>query len=111
MVLGFEGEHPLQVLQGQVVETVNAKNKSVELVTNDGVHYNCDAAMITVPLGVLKTDYIKFTPPLPKEKLDAINSIGDFGVSKDSVINSKLIQHNLFDYQLNYLFWVVRKSF
>ncbi|KAK9709555.1 hypothetical protein K7432_008956 [Basidiobolus ranarum] len=38
--------------------------------------YDCDAVVVTVPLGVLKHGDIKFQPSLPKRKLSAIDRFG-----------------------------------
>ena len=42
----------------------------------DGVVEEYDAAIVTVPLGVLKAGGILFEPPLPEEKQGAINRLG-----------------------------------
>ena len=34
--------------------------------------YSADAAVITLPLGVLQSDRVRFNPPLPPEKRDAL---------------------------------------
>jgi polyamine oxidase len=41
--------------------------------------FEADVVVVTVPLGVLKENGIIFIPPLPQEKLDAINRLG-FGI-------------------------------
>jgi monoamine oxidase len=41
-----------------------------------GKTWTADAAVITVPLGVLKSDAITFEPPLPQAKRDAIARVG-----------------------------------
>lgn len=38
-----------------------------------------DAVLVTVPLGILKRNHIKFYPPLNERKMGAINRLG-FGV-------------------------------
>ena len=43
------------------------------------VEFSCDKVVVTVSVGVLKADCIDFSPPLPKEKVEAIDKIG-FGV-------------------------------
>ncbi|KAL2629892.1 hypothetical protein R1flu_014578 [Riccia fluitans] len=42
--------------------------KAVRAITEDGVVYEADAAVIAVPLGVLKADLIRFEPRLPDWK-------------------------------------------
>jgi len=52
------------------------------------VHYNkddvveCDACIVTLPLGVLKKDAVEFVPPLPKWKQNAINTVGFGNLNK-----------------------------
>lgn len=45
----------------------------------DGTVIEADIVVVTVPLGVLKKDGIKFDPPLPEYKQESINKLG-FGV-------------------------------
>ncbi len=42
----------------------------------DSEHFLADAVVITLPLGVLKSAAVIFSPPLPKSKLTAINRLG-----------------------------------
>ncbi|KAH7351906.1 hypothetical protein KP509_19G019600 [Ceratopteris richardii] len=51
-------------------------SNSVKVVTEDGRSFTADAAVITVPLGVLKAKLIKFEPNLPDWKEEAISGIG-----------------------------------
>eukprot|EP00457_Paulinella_chromatophora_P000418 gb/GEZN01000418.1/.p1 GENE.gb/GEZN01000418.1/~~gb/GEZN01000418.1/.p1 ORF type:complete len:1425 (-),score=297.35 gb/GEZN01000418.1/:237-4181(-) len=46
---------------------------------SEPVHLTADAVLVTVPLGVLKADVIKFSPPLPISKQNAIKRVG-FGL-------------------------------
>ncbi|XP_043716268.1 polyamine oxidase 5-like isoform X2 [Telopea speciosissima] len=48
----------------------------VMLTVEDGRCFVADAAIITVPLGVLKANLIEFEPKLPQWKVDAISDIG-----------------------------------
>ena len=41
--------------------------------------FKADAVLVTVPLGVLKSQAITFQPPLPEWKQQAINNLG-FGL-------------------------------
>ncbi|KAI5080958.1 hypothetical protein GOP47_0004141 [Adiantum capillus-veneris] len=51
---------------------------SVKVKTEDGRAFHADAAVITVPLGVLKANLIKFEPQLPEWKESAIADL-EFG--------------------------------
>lgn len=46
------------------------------MTVEDGRTFVADAAIITVPLGVLKSNWIKFEPRLPEWKEAAINELG-----------------------------------
>src|SRR5690606_8663259 len=43
---------------------------------SDSAVYEADAAIVTLPLGVLKSDAVRFDPPLPARKRDAIARLG-----------------------------------
>ena len=51
----------------------------VRVVASDGRVFVADAAVVTVPLGVLKRGDVTFSPPLPARKRAAIENLG-FGV-------------------------------
>mmetsp|Transcript_2827 Transcript_2827/g.5360 ORF Transcript_2827/g.5360 Transcript_2827/m.5360 type:complete len:378 (+) Transcript_2827:883-2016(+) len=65
-------------------ETVSAISRTAHKVTvktASGKEYTADACLVTVPLGILQrkegeAGHIRFEPPLPSWKTDAINSIG-----------------------------------
>ncbi|KAJ0718507.1 putative spermine oxidase transcription regulator Homeodomain-LIKE family [Helianthus annuus] len=66
----------------QYEKTVNAiryGSDGVQVVVNGGQVFEGDVALCTVPLGVLKSGSIKFTPELPQRKLDGIKRLG-FGL-------------------------------
>ena len=46
---------------------------------SDGESIQCDAVVVTVPLGVLKSKQIRFVPPLPSWKQNAVSALG-FGL-------------------------------
>jgi polyamine oxidase len=59
--------------------TINRSKKvthGVSVVTEDGSVFTADAAIIAVPLGVLKADHIHFEPKLPDWKESAIRDLG-----------------------------------
>ncbi|XP_042495318.1 polyamine oxidase 5-like [Macadamia integrifolia] len=62
-------------LNHRVTKIANCFNKVI-LTVEDGKCFVADAAIITVPLGVLKANLIEFEPKLPQWKLDAISDMG-----------------------------------
>lgn len=66
--------------------TANSGVKSgVRLITESGAVFEADYALVTLPLGVLKQDHLKFSPPLPQEKKQAISRLG-FGLLNKIVL-------------------------
>jgi monoamine oxidase len=61
----------LDVRRGFAVETIRWAADGVSVVANDGRELTARAAISTVPLGVLKSGAIRFTPALPETKLAA----------------------------------------
>ncbi|XP_047068621.1 polyamine oxidase 5-like [Lolium rigidum] len=62
-------------LNHRVTKIIQRYNKVIVCV-EDGTSFVADAAIITVPLGVLKANIIKFEPELPDWKLAAITDLG-----------------------------------
>ncbi|MQL87743.1 hypothetical protein Taro_020294 [Colocasia esculenta] len=62
-------------LNHRVTQIAHNGNK-VMLTVEGGKNFVADAAIITVPLGVLKANLIKFQPELPDWKLTAISDLG-----------------------------------
>src|SRR5205085_9642216 len=58
----------------------NTPNGSVTITSRGD--FNADAVIVTLPLGVLQQDAVRFTPPLPLEKRDAIGRLGMGALSK-----------------------------
>ncbi len=56
------------------VTEINMIPNQVQIVT-DKLIFHADAVIVTVPLGVLKKDKIKFNPPLPSQKQIAIRNL------------------------------------
>lgn len=61
------------ILDTQITHIACNKN-GVQLKTNQG-DFHADAVIVTVPLGVLKNNSIRFTPQLPIEKQTAIQNL------------------------------------
>lgn len=60
-------------------EMNNELHKGVKVSTSNGNEFSGDAVLVTVPLGCLKAETIKFSPPLPQWKYLSIKRLG-FGV-------------------------------
>ncbi|KAG5622976.1 hypothetical protein H5410_008194 [Solanum commersonii] len=69
-------------LNHRVKRITNGYNK-VKVTVKDGRNFIADAAIITVPLGVLKANLIEFEPKLPEWKQSAI---ADLGVGNENKI-------------------------
>jgi len=65
----------LNIQLNTTVNTINYRNKKVEVSTNQG-NLTGDAVLITVPLGVLQKQIIHFDPALPLIKQQAIQHLG-----------------------------------
>jgi len=52
------------------------------ITTADGTTFEADRVVVTLPLGVLQSGNVTFTPPLPVEKQTAITSLGAGAVDK-----------------------------
>ncbi|KAL1194702.1 Lysine-specific histone demethylase 1-like protein [Cardamine amara subsp. amara] len=98
----------------------NTKHK-VRVSTSNGCEYLGDAVLVTVPLGCLKAETIKFSPPLPDWKYSSIKQLG-FGVLNKIVLEfSEIFWDDSVDYfgataeetdQRGecFMFWNVRKT-
>jgi monoamine oxidase len=65
----------LDVRFGHVVERIEYGMDGVRVVTSQGTIQG-DAALVTLPLGVLKAGDVSFDPPLPDGKREAIERLG-----------------------------------
>lgn len=65
----------LDVRLEHIVEEVLHRPDRVEVITNKGT-FQAERAIITLPLGVLKSGDVTFTPALPESKREAIDRLG-----------------------------------
>lgn len=65
----------LDVRLEQIVSAINYSNETVTVTTSQGTIQGA-AVVVTVPLGVLQSGAIQFSPALPADKLNAINGLG-----------------------------------
>ncbi|MGH7151121.1 MAG: flavin monoamine oxidase family protein [Planctomycetota bacterium] len=69
----------LDVRLRQVVKEIRSTASGVEVLT-DRDRFPADRAVVTLPLGVLKAGTVRFEPPLPAPKAEAIEKLG-FGLA------------------------------
>ncbi|CAN8231831.1 unnamed protein product [Cochlearia groenlandica] len=67
------------------VSAMHNRKHGVRVSTLNGCEYLGDAVLVTVPLGCLKAETIKFSPPLPDWKYSSIKQLG-FGVLNKVVL-------------------------
>lgn len=72
----------LEIVLNTAISGVELKSDSVVLRSKDRF-FEGSAAIVTVPLGVLKSGAIAFDPPLPESHARAVNALG-FGVLSKS---------------------------
>ncbi|KAK9052582.1 hypothetical protein SSX86_029211 [Deinandra increscens subsp. villosa] len=76
----------LDIYLGHRVKKVNRLANGVKVTTENGKTFFADAAIVAVPLGVLKSNTISFEPRLPEWKEEAI---ADLGIG----IENKIVLH------------------
>lgn len=96
----------LDIRLGHRVTKITRRYNGVKVTVENGKTFAADAAIITVPLGVLKSKRIKFEPKLPDWKEAAI---ADLGVG----IENKIILHfgNVFWPNVEFLGVVAETSY
>ena len=65
----------LDIRCGAVVRRIEHGEEGVR-VSTDAAAYEADAVIVTLPLGVLKSGAVRFDPPLPERKRQAIARLG-----------------------------------
>lgn len=60
------------VRRGQAVTEIDHSGSTIVVTTGGGATFEADRVIVTVPLGVLKEDFIAFRPSLPVRKRNAI---------------------------------------
>jgi monoamine oxidase len=65
----------LDVRLDHAVERIEHDRAGVRVVTQRGA-FVADRAIITLPLGILKSGQVEFSPPLPANKIDAMRRLG-----------------------------------
>ena len=57
------------------ITTINYTGDQVVLTTENGTEYQADKVILTVSIGVLRSNAITFNPPLPAKKITAIQDV------------------------------------
>ncbi|MEY3297836.1 MAG: hypothetical protein RLZZ597_1096 [Cyanobacteriota bacterium] len=65
----------LSIELGQVVQEIRWEQSPVRVIT-DQTEFVADHVVVTLPLGVLQAQRVRFTPALPRDKQDAIAQLG-----------------------------------
>jgi monoamine oxidase len=60
----------------EAVTSIDYSKTTLKIITEAGNSYTADKVILTVPLPILQKEKITFTPPLPAEKQQAIQTIG-----------------------------------
>ncbi|KAL8201481.1 hypothetical protein R6Q57_012820 [Mikania cordata] len=76
----------LNIYLGHRVKKINRRSNGVKVTVENGKSFFADAAIVAVPLGVLKSNIITFEPRLPEWKEEAI---ADLGIG----IENKIVLH------------------
>ncbi|KAF9184738.1 hypothetical protein BGZ51_003165 [Haplosporangium sp. Z 767] len=63
------------ILLEHVVDRIEYNESGVRISTNKGT-FSADVVLVTLPLGVLKSNSVTFSPPLPERKQTAIKRLG-----------------------------------
>ena len=66
----------LDIRLNTAVASISYGGKTITVTSTTGETFSADRLILTIPLGVLKTNAIQFDPPLPEEKTAVINRIG-----------------------------------
>ena len=64
-----------KIIYNSPVAAIDYSGGQVKLSTTNGQEYAADKVLITVPLTILQQNFIQFSPALPNNKVEAIQSI------------------------------------
>ena len=65
-----------KIVYNSPITEIDYTGAQVSLKNNQGETFNADKVLVTVPLPILRNNFIQFNPPLPSNKVAAINNIG-----------------------------------
>ena len=64
-----------KIIYNSPVKEIDYTGNNVVVTTNNGEIYEADKVLVTVPVNILKSDLIEFSPALPSEKINALDQI------------------------------------
>ncbi len=100
-----------QLVSSAQITKLDYTQDEVIAYTRNGESFNADAVICTLPLGVLKHHEVEFNPPLPHEKVEAINKLETAIQNKvilefDEVFWNNDLSHFVVLYDPTYQAWV-----
>ena len=63
------------IIYNAAVSSIDYSSERVVIRDRNGIAYECDKVLVTVPIGVLQSEMIEFKPAMDAKKLEAIQSI------------------------------------
>lgn len=72
----------IPIRYGTPVDHIRWSNQGCRLESTNGDNYTADRVIVTLPLGILQANDVRFTPRLPTEKVNAIDGLGSGQVTK-----------------------------
>ena len=64
-----------RIIYDTPITSIDYTNGQVLVQSLDGQIFTSDQVLVTTPISILQSDYIQFSPALPNEKVEALNSI------------------------------------
>ena len=65
-----------KIIYNSPITEIDYTQEKVTLTNNQGEIFTADKVLVTVPIPILQSNYIQFNPPLPSDKVAALNNIG-----------------------------------
>ena len=63
------------------VVSIDYTSNLIKVITKEGKVYHSNKAIVTIPLSILKKNYVSFYPSLPESKIDSLNNLNmDIGM-------------------------------
>ena len=85
-----------KILFNTIVTKIDYSQSTIQITDSNNNTYNADKVIITVPIPILKSADIQFTPTLPNEKTIAFSKIGmDAGMKVFLKFSNKFFDQNI----------------